>query len=148
MSIVPDLILVLMTALPFFVALFGLNAILLKPMLAYLESRREATVGARDEAVALQEKAELKLTQWEAALQRANAEVADFRAQRRAEAQATYAARVAQARSEAEARIGDAVAVIQSEATLARESVGRESRQIAADMAARALGRELAAMEA
>lgn len=143
MTIQPDLVLVLMTAVPFLVTLAGLNTILFKPMLAYLAARREATVGAREEALALQEKVELKLTQWEAALQRSHAEVADFRAQKRAEAQAAYAARVGKARAEAEARINDAVSVIQGEAALAREDVGRLSRQLAGEMASRCLGRDL-----
>jgi F0F1-type ATP synthase membrane subunit b/b' len=148
MSIEPDLVLVALQSLPFFLMIFGLHVILFKPMLAYLEQRREATQGAREEAIALQEKAELKVQQWEAALTRAHAEVADFRAQRRAEAQAVYARRIAQARAEADKRIGDQVAVIAGEASLAREEVGRLSRILADDMATRTLGRPLAQAEA
>lgn len=132
-----------MQALPFFVTIAGLHFILFKPMLAYLAARREATEGERKKAAALTERAELKLQQWEAALQRAHAEVAEFRSAKRAESQAVYAKRVAAARAEAEAQIADAVAVIAGEAELAREQVGAMARQVAQDMATRALGRGL-----
>ena len=148
MSIEPDLLLVALQSLPFFVMIFGLHVILFKPMLAYLEKRREATQGAREDAVALQERAELKVQQWEAALQRAHTEVADFRAQRRAEAQGVYAKRIASARADADRRIADEAAVIAGEAALAREQVGRMARQLAGEMASSALGRPLAQAEA
>ena len=143
MNIIPDWTLVGLQVLPFFAAIAGLHFILFRPMLAYLHARREATVGERKQAEALQEKATLKLQQWEAALARAQQEVADFRAAERAKAQAVYVARVASARAEADRQVQDEVAVLQGEAALAREQVGRMSRSIAADMAASTLGRSL-----
>jgi len=143
MNIIPDPILVGLQVLPFFAVIAGLHFILFKPMLAYLRARREATVGERRKAEALQEKATLKLQQWEAALTRARTEVADFRAQKRADAQAVHAKRVAQARAEADKMIADEVAVLQGEAALAREQVGRMARQLAGDMASSTLGRTL-----
>ena len=104
MNINPDWILVGLQVLPFFTVIIGLNVILFKPMMAYLAARRAATVGERKVAEALQEKATLKLQQWEAALSRANGEVAEYRSQKRAEAQAVHAKRIAQARAEAEVR--------------------------------------------
>lgn len=148
MNIIPDPILVGLQVLPFFATIAGLYFILFKPMLAYLHARREATVGERKKAEALQEKATLKLQQWEAALARARVEVADFRSHRRAEAQAVYARRIAQARAEADKLVADEVTVLQGETALAREQVGPMARQIANDMASRTLGRPLAVVEA
>ena len=133
-----------MQAIPFFVTMIGLHFILFKPMLAYLEQRREATEGERKRAHALSEKAELKLQQWEAALARAHGEVAEYRGTKRAEAQAVYAKRVAAARVEAEKKIADEVAVIAGETSLAREQVSVMARQLAQDMATRTLGRGVA----
>ena len=145
MDINPDWMLVGLQTLPFFTAIFGLNVILFKPMLAYLHARRAATVGERSSAQALQEKATLKLQQWDAALSRANGEVADYRAQKRAEAQAVHARRVSEARAEAERYIAAEVAVLHGETALAREQVGVMARNLAADMAQSALGRPLEA---
>lgn len=144
MNINPDWILVGLQVLPFFTVILGLNVILFKPMMAYLQARRAATVGERKVAEALQEKATLKLQQWEAALSRANGEVAEYRSQKRAEAQAVHAKRIAQARAAAEVYIANEVAVLQGETELAREQVGAMARSIAAEMAASALGRPLA----
>lgn len=73
---------------------------------------------------------------------------ADFRAQKRAEAQAEYARQVASARAEAERQIYDQLEVLQGEAALARDEVGRMARSIANDMASRTLGRPLNPMGA
>lgn len=148
LNIIPDPILVLVQAFPFFVLIYGLNAILFKPMLAYLKERESATAGAKEEAEELQEKAALKLTQWEAALARALAEVAEFRTTKRLEAQAAYAKRVAAARAEAEVHIADAVDVIAGEAALAREQIAPMARSLSAEMASRALGRSISSVEA
>lgn len=145
MNIIPDWTLVGLQVLPFLTLMAGLHFILFKPMLAYLQERRDATQGARKEAEALQDKAALKLTQWEAAFARAQAEVAEYRARRRAEAQAVYQKRIAEARAEAETRLADAVEVIQGEAALAREDLVKIARILSQDMATRALGRSLAA---
>jgi F0F1-type ATP synthase membrane subunit b/b' len=148
MDITPDTMLVILQALPFFTAVAGLHFILFKPMLSYLQARREATVGERQAAEALREKAGRKMQQWDVALTRAHAEVADFRAQKRAEAQAAHARQVAAARAEAERHIDDQLEVLQGEAALAREQIGRMARSLAGEMAARALGRSLGAVEA
>ncbi len=148
MEITPDTMLVVLQALPFFTAVAGLHFILFKPMLAYLQARRAATVGERQAAEALKEQAGRKLQQWDVALGRAHAEVADFRAQKRSEAQAEYGRQVASARALAERHIAEQLAVLQGEAATARAEVGRMARGIASDMAASTLGRPLAAVEA
>ncbi|MSQ00297.1 MAG: hypothetical protein EXR71_00205 [Myxococcales bacterium] len=148
MNINPDLPLVLLQLLPLFTVLAGLQMILFKPMLAYLAARKAATVGERASAEALKEKAALKLQQWDAALVRAHTEVAEFRAGRRAAAQAACAKQVAASRTLSDRYIADELAVLQGEAALARGEVGRMARSLAQDMAGRALGRALPAVEA
>jgi F-type H+-transporting ATPase subunit b len=143
MNIVPDLVLVVLQALPFLVLIFGLNAIIFKPMIAYLAERGVATEGARKEAEALQERAELKAQQWDSALQRAHDEVVEFRGAKRAEAQGAYAKRMAVARKDADSRVSQALAGVAAEAEQARAQLAPMSRGLAAAMASRALGREL-----
>lgn len=148
MEINPDVALVVLQLLPFFTAVAGLHYILFKPMLAYLHARKEATVGERQAAESLREKASRKAHQWDVALTRAHTEAADFRAARRAEAQAEYARLVAAARAEAERHIADQLAVVHGEAALARDEVGRMARSIANDMAAASLGRPVSTVSA
>lgn len=141
MNIIPDPFLVLMEAVPFLVLLFGLNSILFKPMLAYLKEREAATDGTRRAASELQERAALKLQQWETAFARAQAEVADFRAQKRAEAQAVYTRRVGEARGEADKRIAAALAEVAADADRVRAEVPAMAAELARNMAEKTLGR-------
>jgi F-type H+-transporting ATPase subunit b len=145
MNLIPDPLLAVLQALPFLTLMAGLHFILFKPMLAYLKERDAATAGARQKAEELQERAALKLQQWEAAFSRAEAEVADFRAQKRAEAQAVYAKKVAAARAEADARIAAALAEVAAEANLAKASVPQMARDLSVEMASRTLGRQVQA---
>lgn len=145
MNIIPDPLLVVLQALPFLVLLAGLHVILYKPMLAYLAERKEATAGAKKAAQELQERAALKLQQWEQAFARAQAEVADFRAQKRADAQAVYQKRIAEVRSEADKRIAAALAEVQAEATKARADVPVIAAELAREMASKTLGRQVEA---
>ncbi|MDP2307228.1 MAG: ATP synthase F0 subunit B [Pseudomonadota bacterium] len=148
MNIIPDLVLVGTLMVPFLVLVAGLHFILYKPMLAYLDARAEATVGARKEAEALQAKATARLAEWEAALAQARREVAEFRALRRAAAQAKHAGVVAEARAAAETRIGQAIAVIRAEADSARTELDATSRALSREVATQVLGRPLPQLEA
>lgn len=145
MNIIPDPLLVVLQALPFLVLLAGLHVILYKPMLAYLAERKEATAGAKKAAQELQERAALKLQQWEQAFARAQAEVADFRAQKRADAQAVYQKRIADVRAEADKRIAAALAEVQAEAAKARADVPAIAQDLAREMASKTLGRQVGA---
>ena len=148
MSIIPDPILALLQVLPFLVLMLGLHFILFKPMLAYLEARDHATVGARHEAEALAAKAEAKLRDYEQALEKARNEVAEFRAARRAEAQKVYTAKVASAREAADKRLGSAMATIATESREARSQMGGRARALAVDAASQVLGRPVQQVEA
>lgn len=145
MSIIPDPILAALQFVPFLVLIFGLNAILWKPMLAYLEERDHATVGARKRAEDLAARAAARLAEYEAALSRAQAEVTEFRSRRRAEAQKVYTTAVAAARAEAEARVGEAVSRIRRETEAARVGIHADAEGLARDIASQVIGRPIGA---
>ena len=69
MNIIPDLVLTALLMAPFLVLVAGMHFILYKPMLAYLDARANATVGARKEAEELQARAASRLNEWEVALE-------------------------------------------------------------------------------
>lgn len=148
MNIIPDLWLVFWLMWPFLALVAGLHFILYKPMLAYLDARADATVGARKEAEALQAKATARLAEWEAALAKARQEVAEFRALRRSDAQGKHARVVSDARAAAEAHIGQAIAVIRAEADTARTELDATSRALSREVATQVLGRPLPQLEA
>jgi F0F1-type ATP synthase membrane subunit b/b' len=148
MNIIPDLVLVGTLMVPFLVLVAGLHFVLYKPMLAYLDARAHATVGARKEAESLQAQAAVRLAEWEAALAKARLEVTDFRAQRRAAAQAQHARIVGEARGVAEAHLSQAIEVIRAEATAARSELDATSRALSREVAAQVLGRALPQLEA
>jgi F-type H+-transporting ATPase subunit b len=148
MNIIPDLMLVATQMVPFLVLVVSLHLILYKPMLAYLEAREHATLGARKEAEALQARAAARLAEWEAALAVARNDVTDFRSQRRAAANGQYQRIVAEARAASEAHIAAAVADIRKDAGIARAELATAAKALSRDVAVQVLGRPLPTMEA
>lgn len=148
MNLTPDPVLVVLQVFPLLVLMGGLHLILFKPMLAYLHDRDKATVGAKKEAEDLAAKAAARLVEYEAALEKARNEVAEFRAARRAEAQKVHGDAVAVARKESEARVAVAVRGIQAEAEVARGQLDAAARTLAGDVASQVLGRSLPSVEA
>lgn len=147
-NIIPDGPLVVTQALPFLVLVAGLHFILYKPMLAYLDARSHATIGARKEAEVLQARAAARLAEWDAALARAQAEVTEYRSQRRAAANVGYQRVIAEARGAADAHIQGAVAALRVEADTARAELQASSLALSREVAVRVLGRPLASIEA
>lgn len=145
MSIIPDPILALVQVVPFLVLMLGLHLILFKPMLAYLSAREEATAGAKKSAESLAAQSEARLREYETALAKAQAEVTEYRAARRAEAQKDYQARVAAARSAVDAKLGAAMTRITTEARDARSGIKDEAQALARDVANQVLGRQVEA---
>jgi F-type H+-transporting ATPase subunit b len=133
---------------PFLVLMAGLHFILFKPMLAFLEQRQAATVGARAEAEKLQSRAGEQVGKYESAVNAARGEVADLRAARRAAANVEYQRIVAAARTESEEKVSGAVVRIRAEASAARAQLEGASRALADDVAAQVLGRPLSQTEA
>lgn len=140
MSIIPDLNLVLVQLLPFFVMMVGLHVILFKPMLAYLAERETVTDGNRKSAHATAERADALLKEWEAAMERARNEITDYRTARRAEANTAYQKAVAAARIEVEARVQQAVAGIRADAETSRSDLARVAHSLSVDMSTQILG--------
>ncbi len=60
MYLIPNITLILMQLLPFFVTLFGLYFIIFKPMLEYLDERNEQIEGSQKKALTLVEEANVK----------------------------------------------------------------------------------------
>jgi F0F1-type ATP synthase membrane subunit b/b' len=141
MNLTPDPVLVVLQLFPLLVLMGGLHVILFKPMLAYLHERDRATAGARREAEDLAARAAARLLEYEAALEKARNEVAEFRAGRRAEAQKVHQDVVAAARKEADVRIAAAVTQIQVEAAQARSQLGATAHALAGEVASQVLGR-------
>ncbi len=145
MNIIPDPLQVLLNTLPFMVAIVGLYRIILKPMLAYLLDRDAAITGGRDEAARIEEEISRHMTEYEAKLAEARAEVAAIHAARRADAQVKYDERIGAARSEAEAQIEAAVGEIEAAREAASAQLKTMSGEIADQVAGQVLGRSLAA---
>ncbi len=143
MVLLPDPTLVLLQTVPFLVAIVALNAILLKPMMAYLSDREAATNGAREEAVLLTQQADQKEMEYQQHLLRARREVMDLRAAARAEGKIVREAHLAEVRVECEASLAESRTRIESERALAAKELDRMAGQLAAEISRKVLGREL-----
>ena len=145
MSLVPDLTLTLLQMLPFLATMLVLNALVFKPMVAYLEDRDEATVGAKAEAADLTQQAEEKMSTYEDQLSTAKAEIQAMRAKLRATAKDEREASLAAARVDCEARLSAAVAEIQAESDVARKELAGNTAALADDITSAVLGRDASA---
>ncbi|MFT5684157.1 MAG: F-type H+-transporting ATPase subunit b [Myxococcota bacterium] len=139
MNIVPIPLVVLLQAIPFLLTVFALYAIILKPMLAFLDARIQATEGARKEAETLQAQAEAQTNEYEKRLSSARAEVTALRAQRRKEAMKSYSATMDTVRKEVQGQINEALAQLESN----RSTTRAELRTTAATLANQITGRIL-----
>ena len=145
MNIIPDLLQVLLNTLPFLVAIVGMYRIILSPMLDYLLGRESAITSGRDEAARIEEEIARRMSEYDAKLAEARAEVAAIHAAKRADAQAKYDERVGQARAEAEAKIEAAVGEINVAREAASQQLKAMSGDIADQVAVQVLGRSLTA---
>jgi F0F1-type ATP synthase membrane subunit b/b' len=144
-TIIPDPALVLLQAIPFLLTVFALKAIILDPMLAYLDGRHDATVGGRQEVADLEAKAQAHLAAYEKQLDDARTTASGIRAERRQAALAEYAHRIEEARAASARTIEDAVGQIDRARKGARGQLEEQSRSIGAQIASQVLGRETAA---
>ena len=145
MNIIPDPLQVLLNTLPFMVAIVGMYRIILKPMLAYLLDRDLAISGGQDEAQRIEAEIKDRMTAYEEKLVDARAEIASYRAQKRAEAQQQYDDRVGAARAEAETQIEAALGEITAAKEAAASQLKTMSGEIADQVAGQVLGRPLSA---
>lgn len=145
MEIIPTPVVVLAQVFPFLVTLVGLYFILFKPMLAYLDGRSAMIAGERQKAAEIEAQLTARMNEYQARLTAARAEVVELRSTRREAAIAEYNVIVAGARREAEGRLADAVRELTAQRDAARDSLERSSGVLGEQLAARVLGRELAA---
>jgi F-type H+-transporting ATPase subunit b len=145
MSLVPDLTLTVLQMLPFLATMFVLNALVFKPMVAYLEDRDKATVGAQAEAADLTQKAESKLAVYEEQLSSARADIQAMRAKLRGQAKDEREAALASARVDCEARLSAAVSEIQAEGDVARKELAQNTASLADAITSAVLGRDASA---
>jgi len=145
MNIIPDPLQVLLNTLPFLVAILGMYRIILKPMLAYLLGRDVAIRVGHEEAARIEEEIKTRMADYEAKLLAARAEIASYRAEKRADAQQQYDERVGAARADAEAQIQTALGEIAAAKEAAASQLKTMSGDIAEQVAGRVLGRSLSA---
>lgn len=141
-TIAPDMTLLLVQVLPFLAMMAILTAVLFKPMVRYLEEREQATVGAHETASALDADADGKLSDYDAKLAAAKAEILEYRAKVRAETNAERDAAIGSARSECEAQLAEAVQAIRAEREIASQELKRLSGALAEDITGAVLGRQ------
>lgn len=144
-NIVPDPLFSALMILPFAVTAFGLHALLFKPYVAYIEGREQATVGAREEARQLQDKAAAALADLEDRLSSAREEAAAIRATARETALRKESEIMTAARTQAGERLEEALATLAKEREGAREEVKAMATTLSTDVAERVLGRSVAA---
>jgi F-type H+-transporting ATPase subunit b len=120
-----------------------LKPLLFDPVLRVFEEREKRTDGARNEARRMQEEAGELLQQYERALDRVRQVASEERERLRAET-AELEAEILQSAQQAVAQtLEEGRQRIEKETGTLRSELGRESERIAAEMAARVLGREL-----
>lgn len=144
LEIIPDPIHVALLTLPFLVAFIGAQAILWKPLMAYLEGREETVTKAVKEAEELDVAAQVQLDTLEQKLKVARSKVVDIHTAARARAQAQEAEILAAARADAEAKVSEAVASIAAERKTAAAALETAAIELSRDIAGQILGREVA----
>lgn len=145
MEIIPNPVFAAVMTIPFGISFFATKFLIVDPMRRYLDERDSATVGAREEAAALDADTEAKLSQLEAELKSARNDASRKRTEYRDKALALEHEVVSTARAAAEARLGEALTEIQAESRGARDSVLGMAKTISSDIAGQVLGRSVQA---
>ena len=139
MEILPDPWMLLLQAIPFALTMFVLNTVLFKPMVAYLDDRDKAIHGSRKDAKELQEKADNKVAEYEAALKSAKNEAASVRSEARKAAQATRESKLEVARAAVDAEISAALIEVAAAKAKAAKQLEGLSTALAAEITAKVL---------
>jgi F-type H+-transporting ATPase subunit b len=128
----------------FLVMLFVLSRLLFKPYLQLRDARHKGIEGAREEAASMQERARQVGADYDAKLTRARQRGADERQKLRSEG-AIYERQVlGAARDESQKALDQARTKIISDASVARETLTKESTTLARQIVKKILGREVA----
>lgn len=128
----------------FLVTAFVLSRVLFRPYLAVRAAREQGIEGARDEARRMEEEARARMDQYEQSMAAARAKAADERNRLRAEAARREREIAEAARQKAAAALEEARRKIAVEEREARQELEPRAREIAASIARKILGRELA----
>lgn len=143
MRIIPDPTHTILLVLPFFTAIFGMYAILWRPLLDWMEEREGLETKALKEAEELDEAAHDQLTRIESRLAEAHREAAELRAAARERALAKEGDVIAAARQKAEKRVDEEIQRIETEREAAQHALKETASTLSEAIAARVLGREL-----
>jgi F-type H+-transporting ATPase subunit b len=128
----------------FFILLltFVVNRLLLRPVLAVIQKREEATASARELARRSATEAQAAATEFDRKTGAARAEMYREMDDMRRAAQTRRAEMVAQTRAEAEQQVAEAVTRLDAEAAAARRTLEAEAQSLGAAAADRILGRQ------
>ncbi|MDB4967939.1 MAG: H+transporting two-sector ATPase subunit [Myxococcales bacterium] len=128
----------------FLIMLFVLSRLLFRPYLQVRDARHQGIEGARQEAVAMQERSRLVSAEYDAKLTRARQRGAEERQKVRSEG-AIYERQVlGAARDESQKALDQARSKISTDASAAREKLTLESTSLARQIVKKLLGREVA----
>ncbi len=143
MYLIPNITLILMQLLPFFVTLFGLYFIIFKPMLEYLDKRNEQIEGSQKKALTLVEEANIQAKEAEKKLIAAKKKANQVRQKGTDKAMKEYTEQVSQARREAYASIQEAEVEIAKSCEEARSNLKLTANSIASEISSSILGRHV-----
>jgi F-type H+-transporting ATPase subunit b len=134
--------------LPALILLFALlivpvNALIFKPVFRVLDARADKIAGTRRRAEKLARDADESLARYEQSVRAGRGDAERDRKQRLEEARSDYAARTASARAEAEQEVLRARTDVGAALDEARASLRAQAEGLAAEAAARILGRPL-----
>lgn len=134
----------LFMAIPFWVTVIVVSKLAIRPLLKVIEEREKRTEGARAEAADLEARFKERLQAYESRLAETRQKASDERAAIRAAAAAAVDKVLSAARDDAGKAVDQVRATIESERARAREDLKKQAESLAAELAAKALGREIA----
>jgi F-type H+-transporting ATPase subunit b len=142
--LVPDV----KTTLPALILLFALliipvNLLIFRPIFRVLDARADKIAGTRERAEKLARKADETLASYQQSIREVRDDAEGDRKQRLESARRDHAARTAEARDEAEREVVRARAEVAAALAESRTALRAQAEELAAEAAARVLGRAL-----
>ena len=142
--LVPDV----KTTLPALILLFALliipvNLLIFRPIFRVLDARADKIAGTRERAEKLAHKADETLASYQQSVREVRDDAEGDRKQRLESARRDHAARTAEARDEAEREVVRARAEVAAALAESRTALRAQAEELAAEAAARVLGRAL-----
>lgn len=141
MHIFPDIKIILLQLIPFFVLMIALNALVFQPMLNYLEERRKRIEGVGERAKTMGSSSEAKAKEIETRMAAARTSVAETRARILRDAQNQDRQIMEQARKSAEATAETFRRELEQTRTTESASLRKDVDALGSEIASRVLGR-------